>query len=469
MFGRLVGDGNNFFVPLNESDETITTFIDKICSDRKSSFSPYLLNVSGSKIRNFVKGVVKKEFSNFGKIVEDQEGIYYRVKVKPILDETDRDDGFWLKEDIIVTFNKKGIVYRKTGDDITYATCRGGIFENDWKQLVGNIESVIQTIYGKIESQIVSMNRIRESTCWEITLKDGLILRLWVVFHNMFETFYLPFETFGKMEIQIISKGQFSRLKTYEEKKGRYGDRTHPLFLRICNVLEEIVRVKECPEVFNYNLTNNQFPFGLMFVRSSEFLFRSALKFAEMKIWKDMKLGDIFRNIVEVILSDLEYSQQQIRGLSSGIPSLFSGINFLDAIVLSDIYYPAIVWINKLAKEIENDEKLINLLTEISSAPQISKNDIIVRERPRDVQRGESSGSFKEQIIQEREMLAKGISTPRRVPEDECVVCLDPIDKQVLDPCGHTQFCRGCVITLMAKNISCPLCKTRIIKFVPYY
>lgn len=47
--------------------------------------------------------------------------------------------------------------------------------------------------------------------------------------------------------------------------------------------------------------------------------------------------------------------------------------------------------------------------------------------------------------------------------ESHCVICFDSLSNIVLKPCGHSGFCRECVIrSVVAKGKKCPICRCRI-------
>ena len=58
------------------------------------------------------------------------------------------------------------------------------------------------------------------------------------------------------------------------------------------------------------------------------------------------------------------------------------------------------------------------------------------------------------------------------IPIPNCVVCTEPIQSTqpiALDPCGHTNCCWRCALTIEIRDGKCPTCRKRFDKIMPLY
>ncbi len=46
--------------------------------------------------------------------------------------------------------------------------------------------------------------------------------------------------------------------------------------------------------------------------------------------------------------------------------------------------------------------------------------------------------------------------------DEPCSVCLEPLDEMIVTSCGHSQFCRACIIAVVNAQKRCPLCRAAL-------
>ena len=52
---------------------------------------------------------------------------------------------------------------------------------------------------------------------------------------------------------------------------------------------------------------------------------------------------------------------------------------------------------------------------------------------------------------------------------EQCGICFDAKVDSCPNPCGHLNFCNGCITTWLKTNNKCPMCKTKIISIIKVY